>query len=327
MVFARGESIYNGVEDVETGGVGLGVANMGNKAAVGVRFKLRFEHGETDLTFISAHLAPHEFALQRRNEDWKNIVRRLVFSSSATNTRVISSTAGEERPLLSLNPHDSTIYKPTSHLFVAGDLNYRTSLISPSPTDHIDSFPQPNHDQSSPRSFSRFFENDQLSQERAAGRTCHDLIEPAVTFPPTYKYDTETTSADPDDERLPWAKHRWPSWCDRILYREMPASKAKLQALKYVSLGISRTSDHRPVALEVRVPLDQTNMAVSEDHEFEAAPYNIDVDWKTKRERARVLELVAGYTSYYTTTTDGIVLVVGVLAAIAAAYFGLKVLL
>lgn len=338
MVFAKDPSA---IQDLETGGVGVGLAEMGNKGAFGVRFTY---HGDgaasTELTFVAAHLAAMEDEVLRRNEDWKNIARSLVFSSSTNERGNVTPSSGEERPLLSISPQDATIYKSTSHLFVAGDLNYRTSSISPSPSDHIETFPQPHHDASSPNHFSSLFERDQLGQERAAGRTLHGLIEAPVTFPPTYKYDSKEPFLTPDEDlsKWPWAKHRWPSWCDRILYLDMPSwmksqkPDARIIAHKYTALPLQPTSDHRAVTMEFTVPLipipkpDEEEEAASEDPRVHP-PFDIDIDWKSRRYRARLLELLAGFTTYFITTGEGYGVIIATIIGVVGGYFIIKALL
>jgi hypothetical protein len=51
-----------------------------------------------------------------------------------------------------------------------------------------------------------------LNVERAAGRTFVGFLEPAIAFPPTYKYDPGTDNYDSSE------KMRTPAWCDRVLY-------------------------------------------------------------------------------------------------------------
>jgi hypothetical protein len=338
MVFSKDPSA---IQDLETGGVGVGMADMGNKGAIGVRFTY---HGggaaSTELTFVAAHLAAMEEELLRRNEDWKNIVRGLVFSSSTKEPGNVSSSSSEDRPLLSISPHDASIYKSTSNLFVAGDLNYRTSTMSPSPSDHIETFPQPHHDETSPNHFSSFFERDQLSQERAAGRTLHGLIEAPVTFPPTYKYDSKEPFLTPDKDitKWHWAKHRWPSWCDRILYLDTPSwmksqrPEAKIDAHKYTALPLQPTTDHRAVVMEFTVPLipipkpDEEEEAGSKDPRVNP-PFDIDINWKSRRERARVLELIVGFMAYFTTTAEGSGVVIATIVGVVGGYFAIKSLL
>ena len=336
MVFARDPSAIN---NVETAGVGVGMAEMGNKGAIAVRVTYGKGDASTELTFVAAHLAAMEDEVLRRNEDFKNIVRRLVFSSSTKKPGTTSSA--EERPLLSISPQNASIYKPTSHLFVAGDLNYRTSIMSPSPSDHIDTFPQPHHDSSSPNHFSSLFERDQLSQERAAGRTLHGLVEAPVTFPPTYKYDSKEPYLTPDEDlsKWHWAKHRWPSWCDRILYLDMPSwmqrkqPDAKLIAKNYSALPLQPTTDHRAVTMQFLVPLIPIPKPEEEDEEAASGdprvnpPFDIDINWKIRRDRARTLELVVGFAAYFATTREGNAIVIATLVGTVGAYYAISALL
>jgi hypothetical protein len=335
MVFAKDPT---SIQDIETAGVGVGALEMGNKGAVGARFTYQGNGTSTELTFVAAHLAAMENELKRRNEDWKNIVRGLVFSSTASGRKgSVTSLNGEERPLLSISPRDASIYKPTSHLFLAGDLNYRTSTMSPSHSDHIETFPQPHHDESSPNHFSSLFQNDQLNQERLAGRTCHGLIEASVTFPPTYKYDpTKPFPTEENPSKWHWVKYRWPSWCDRILYLDIPAwlsrnnPETKITVHKYTALPLFSTSDHRPVVSEFSVPLVPIPTP-SEDEEGNDPrihpPFDLDIDWKAKRDRARIFELVTGYSMYFTTTLEGGSMVISTVVGAIGAYIAIRALL
>lgn len=331
MVFAKDAGV---IQDIETGGVGLGVFDMGNKGAIGVRFSYHGNGTSTELTFVAAHLAAHEPNVQRRNEDWKNIVRGLVFSSSSKDGgKAVASQPGEDQPLLSLSSRDASIYKPTSHLFFGGDLNYRTSTMAPSATDHITSFPQPKLAKSDPKHISAYFELDQLNQERTAGRTLHGLIEAPIDFPPTYKYDPKEFSLLPDGEleRWHWATHRWPSWCDRILYLPFPTwavpasfkTPPKITTQKYSALPLFPTSDHRPVALELSVPLLPIPPPENEEGEDPrlSPPYEIDINWKSRRERARMAELVVGFTMFFTTTADGAAVLTAMVIGAVGVYF------
>lgn len=327
MIFVRDPSA---VRDLETGGVGVGIAEMGNKGAVGARFTYHRADAYTELAFVAAHLAAMEGAVLRRNEDWKNIVRRLVFASSAKDGGV--AMAGEDRPLLSISAHDASIYKSTSHLFLAGDLNYRTSSTKPSAADYSNSFPQPGH-----ASLTPFFERDQLTRERIAGRTCHGFVEAPISFPPTYKYLPKGPFLTPDAElsEWHWATHRWPSWCDRILYLDIPpwlksqASDAVITVHKYTALPLLSSSDHRPVALDLSLPLIPIPEPDEEETDDPRAkpPFNVDVNWKSRRDRARVLELISGSSLYLTTTAEGGGLMLAMVVGAVGAYLVVKALL
>ncbi|KAJ8069486.1 hypothetical protein OCU04_003139 [Sclerotinia nivalis] len=332
MIFAKDQTL---IQDLEAGEVGVGAWSMGNKGAIGVRFTYGNGNTSTELTFVAAHLAAMEDGLQRRNQDWKNIVRGMVFSSTTSNYATTLPRGDEDRPLLSISPQDGSIYKSTSHLFFGGDLNYRTSLISPAANDYVNIFPQPNDSTSSSNHYSALFKNDQLNRERLAGRTCHGLIEAPVSFPPTYKYDSEGPfmTADGELNRWPWAKHRWPSWCDRILYLDMPSwvqksnPQAKIIPNKYTALPLLPTSDHRAVALDVTIPLlpiPEPEAGEGGDDPRAHMPFDIDIDWKKKRERARMLEIVVGFTLYFTGTKEGASLFIAMVVGVVGAIYVLK---
>lgn len=314
IVFAKNSSA---ISDVETAGIGTGLWGIGNKGAVGVRLR----YHSTTFTFVALHLAASEHNLRKRNENWESIVRGLVFPSPATNK------TGEEVPLLFNTSKDISMYKSTSHLFVAGDLNYRTSLHTPTKQDFLHAFPRPNKSLEHKNHFSTLFKLDQLNEQRIAGKTCHGLIEAKINFPPTYKYRiTKKTVETIDDqaEEWHWAAERWPSWCDRILYMNLPVwlknqhPTAQINPLKYDALPLLPNSDHRPVALEIEIPL----LEIPEPGYDEASndprvtpPFEINPSSKTRRMRVRRLEIFVGCILWLTSSWEG-GLSLGVLACI-----------
>ncbi|KAK6594960.1 Inositol-1,4,5-trisphosphate 5-phosphatase 1-like protein 1 [Botrytis cinerea] len=165
MIFAKDPTL---IQDLEASEIGVGAWSMGNKGAVGIRFTYGSGNTSTELTFVAAHLAAMEEELQRRNQDWKDIVRGLVFSSTTSNYSTTLPRGDEDRPLLSISPQDGSIFKATSHLFFGGDLNYRTSLLSPAPNDHIDTFPQPGDSTSSSNHYATLFKK-RSAQPRKIG--------------------------------------------------------------------------------------------------------------------------------------------------------------
>ncbi|KAL8699311.1 MAG: hypothetical protein Q9224_001472, partial [Gallowayella concinna] len=266
MAFVLEEHREN-IQWIRAGGVGVGVQEMGNKGAVGLRLGYTIFNGDAlELTFVAAHLAPMEEALQRRNEDWANIVRGLVFTPTTTKDTTNPTTQIEEtEPLLPNHPDHTNqqphgLYTPASHLLLAGDLNYRTSNTRPRGTTTHLTFPNPTHQDLTP-----FLQTDQLTRELTANRTCHGLSEAPITFPPTYKYSkkAQRRAAASEDETTTWewAKHRWPSWCDRILYLDLPEwmkqekPNVEIKVKKYTALPLMPTSDHRPVIAVMRIPL------------------------------------------------------------------------
>lgn len=295
MIFAKDPTR---ISALETAGVGVGVQEMGNKGAVGIRLV----HAETQLTFVAAHLAPMEDGLLRRNEDWKNIVKCMVFMGD---TKAIRDEQEEDVPLLQgfKNGDRSShgIYSPRSHLFVAGDLNYRVSEARPTNTD-FEKFPQPTDDLESPNHFSNLLQSDQLRQQLQRGETLHDLSEADITFPPTYKL-----LAQDDPSQWNWARHRWPSWCDRILYLEPPAwMQQKITVDEYSALPQQDTSDHRPVVLSLSVPSSPIPEPANNLDDIRLRPpFAIEPDWKSRRAMARKKEIAVGLAAYLSLTWEG----------------------
>ncbi|KAJ8115229.1 hypothetical protein OPT61_g3072 [Boeremia exigua] len=275
MIFAK-PSFTQRIQWIQSAGAGVGFSNMGNKGAVAMRIGIACPASVSDetlnLSFAAAHLAPAEKKVEARNKDWENLVRNLVFKNH--DDSIFSSS--EERPLLSSSraPSEETgLFAAGSHVFFFGDLNYRTNDSSPDEKAH-ELYPSMKAVESSPNHYSHLLSRDQLTREKEANRTLHGLEELPITFPPTYKYSTSRRS----DEEWQWAKHRFPSWCDRILY--LPSHTSKLDPQIYTALPVQPTSDHRPVALSVRVedaPIPGHSSRVE-------APFSINPAWKSRQD-------------------------------------------
>lgn len=237
--------------------------------------------------------------------------------------------------------HDASIFKPGSHFFVAGDLNYRVSTKSP-PT----LAPFPTLDNYLP-----FFDNDQLTEERRENRTLHGLSEADVKFPPTYKIKhlspnkfaeavnkDEIQAGGEDVVPWKWAPHRWPGWCDRILYLDIPTwvkrrhgdkAAPEIVVHKYNSMPTMLSSDHQPVFLRVSVPLltpeelspgieDREVTQGTDDSEGGEGstegmdprvhlPIPIDLAAWERRASARKKELTTGMMTLFFSTREGAV--------------------
>ena len=319
MVFVR-KDLLSRVSTLRTAGVGVGVQEMGNKGAVGVRLDFQ-THEDADevmqLTFVAAHLAAMEDGLKERNENWRSIVQGLAFVSDDSNKPYGRDEQEEDVPLLQGMPGGSSqtsgIYTPESYLFLSGDLNYRTSETKPTPDD-VRRFPQPTTSTEDPKHFSHLFARDQLTQQLQANESLHGLIEAPMTFPPTYKYanDPSVPLQDDDVQEWKWAHHRWPSWCDRILYLDLPpwmspnSAMSQIEVHNYKALPLFPTSDHRPVALSLTIPL----LAIpapdgARDDIRMQPPFSIDPQWKSRRDFARKKEIVVGILAYLSLTWEG----------------------
>jgi hypothetical protein len=355
MVFARAD-IADRISWIDTAHVGVGVQETGNKGAVGARLGYIVEGRSSqtvDLTFVAAHLAPMEDGLARRNLDWQSIVERLVFSHGQTSPRTIgdsSQTRDESTSLLNERGHtpshvQQNLFAPNSYLFLAGDLNYRTSDISPLKEDLI-RFPKRNADPDSPSHYSHLLQEDQLIREMRAGRTFHGLSEAPIKFPPTYKFSDAAQQAarqalenGDSDTEWKWSSHRWPSWCDRILYLDDAAASRgdgegaahrTVKPVVYDALPLFPHSDHRPVALAASVPLSHAaadHMAGDANDVSKTgvvAPFAIDPTWRSRRDTARRKEIVVGVLAYLGLTWEGNGMVLASVVGLVGAWVVLR---
>jgi len=234
-----------------------------------------------------------------------------------------------------------SIFKPTSHLFLAGDLNYRISSTTPPARSPFPSFYHPPSD---PLHWSHFLPRDQLTAEREAGRTMNGLSEAPITFGPSYKYDVLPEAEAENAENFAqvkaegevpwrWAPHRWPSWCDRALYLDIAPwvkrrkPEAAIEVRAYDIMPLMRSSDHRPVFLRATVPiLGPEEMAppppppaaeggeggLREEDMADpriALPVPIDPHAWERRAAARRREVVAGWSMFVWATREGAALI------------------
>lgn len=341
MVFVRSDLADN-ISWTDTAEVGVGLQEIGNKGAVGARLGYAYDNQETmELTFVAAHIAPMEYACERRNQDWRSIVERLVFTRSGDNGDEGEEQEEDTAHLLQRDRRnvESGMFSPRSHLFFAGDLNYRTSDVPPKPEDHA-RYPHPQANPNDASQYSKLFQSDQLTRELRAKRTLHGLTEASITFPPTYKYSDEAQKAALSGEQAQegagdvwqWATRRWPSWCDRILYLEYPSwmtattkngAKSAIQVQGYNALPLFPTSDHRAVALAVTVPLRPITSPPSQISGIDDArlhpPFPIDPSWRARRQNARLKEVFVGGLAYLAMTWEGNTILFGIVAGV---FFG-----
>ena len=350
------------VNSIGSGSVGLGWLEMGNKGAVGVKLSwIASSSKSVDLTFVAAHLAPHEQGLERRNQDWMHIVQRLVFQSVWSSNpqfeaseeddnrqNLASATAqDEDQPLLKQDAtlklsrkdetkHTSTVYQPASYTFVAGDLNYRTSDNSPR-SDDYGKYPKFSN---SSDTIKNLLDNDQLNAQRKHGNTLHGFQEAPIDFPPTYKYTSKSQKEAAEKEKdkvlakpvddspvsLGYALHRWPSYCDRILYLQPDGRQAPVKNNFYRSLPLMSTSDHQPVMASFSIPLETISSIT--DHginEYLAEPpYAVDPLWMERFATARRREFILGLLAYLGTTWEGNSILLAILVGAAGVYFTSK---
>ncbi|KAF5380818.1 hypothetical protein D9615_004086 [Tricholomella constricta] len=236
LVYGRDDTLARTICDIQTQWTGTGPAYMGNKGAVGVRFRVPGNEGgagET-FTFVCAHLTAHKEKLANRIADYRHVVGTLLFPPVA--------------PDESKAP--STIYA-TSHLFFLGDLNFRLEIppLHPLALRKNMDFARALDDEKTREQLKEF---DQLLIQRRRGTVFQGLHEGEFwKFKCSYKYLLGEVDK--------YSPKRAPSWTDRVLYATHTDSpdtldKTNITNILYTSVPGYTTSDHKPIVCMLLLP-------------------------------------------------------------------------
>uniref|UniRef100_A0A0E0M4U7 Inositol polyphosphate-related phosphatase domain-containing protein n=1 Tax=Oryza punctata TaxID=4537 RepID=A0A0E0M4U7_ORYPU len=215
------------VNNLEVASVGVGLLGyMGNKGSISISMSLF----QTRMCFVCSHLASgHKRGdQQKRNSDVDEILQRTRFSSLFA--------AGQPQKIPS---HDQ--------IFWFGDLNYRIDMPDAEIRDLV-----------AMKRWDDLLKSDQLTKELTSGNTFAGWKEGLINFPPTYKYETNS-SRYVGEKPNEVGNKRSPAWCDRILW----LGKG-IKQLSYWSSGLN-LSDHRPVSSTFIVEVEGADPAVQED--------------------------------------------------------------
>lgn len=152
------EELMPFIQEVQTGEAAVGIMGMvGNKGGVAVRFMIY----DTSICLLNSHLNAHQDNVLRRNQDYQDISKRIVFLSN------------DKTKYLSIFDHD--------YLFWIGDLNYRIDLPDADVRARLEK-----------GDYKSLFQNDQLKVQMNAGAAFDCFLEEPIQFAPTYKYDLAT---------------------------------------------------------------------------------------------------------------------------------------
>ncbi|KNE62423.1 hypothetical protein AMAG_07643 [Allomyces macrogynus ATCC 38327] len=219
------ESVVPHITEVESGYVGCGIMGvLGNKGAVAIRFKVF----DTRICMVNSHLAADQNQAERRDSDFHEICRRLVFK------REDGSSFGA--------PYD----QEETMVFWFGDLNYRLESTYNDVLANIKASRVPH-----------LLQRDQLGHSIRTGRAFAGFQEAPITFHPTYKFDPGTNRYDTSE------KQRTPAWCDRILWRHPTLNVTPVKYRSHMRYG---DSDHKPVSAILTVEaevIDQDKYALA----------------------------------------------------------------
>lgn len=225
VVLAKREHFPN-IGRISEASASCGIMGLvGNKGAVGIRFKIYNDY----VCFVNCHLAAHTNQVLRRNQDFEDLHRRLAFPVSRNNRPKKSSKRHEPftdayweaKRFVGVEHCDSLVW--------LGDFNYRVDMDGQLARIFVQ------HGQ-----VDSVLVNDQLNREKAHGQEyLARYSEARITFAPSYSFDAGTDNYDSSE------KQRVPSWCDRILWRHSGRIAAKV----YECLLDFKSSDHKPVRL------------------------------------------------------------------------------
>eukprot|EP00871_Galdieria_phlegrea_P001202 jgi/Galph1/2082/GphlegSOOS_G760.1 len=222
--------------DVMVTEVGTGIMNRGgNKGGVVARMRIY----DTTICIAACHLTAHDHNVERRHQDFHELMRKAIFMDPDAKSSPYSPYAPDPN-----SPHESNFTTVPDHDFVffLGDLNYRINLTAEEVMSSI-------HQQD----WKYLREFDQLNLARKANAVFQGFEEGVLNFAPTYKHEP---FGDGYEEREEGGLKRTPAWCDRILYRaKVPFTVRQLSYQRHELYS----SDHRPVSALFEAKFKRTN--------------------------------------------------------------------
>jgi len=248
LVYARQE-LKKFVGEVETGAVACGAMGVGgNKGASAVRFGVHRNY----ICVLSSHFKAHQNETQGRNENYRQISRKLTFKSRANRLldEAVEEDVDSQEPYF--EPVVGHALKDADVVLWMGDFNYRLDLPYYNALSLI-----------AENNISELLEFDQCLKQVRTGEIFADMDEAPITFPPTYKFDKGIHDRMAYDSS---EKQRIPSWTDRIFFRGRGNPRqgddsrfTTAESLVYESLPSVVDSDHKPVRSLLRLDLPIVN--------------------------------------------------------------------
>lgn len=265
-----------------------GFMKQGNKGGVAARFVIY----DRSICCVVAHLSADDDKVDRRNEDFKEILRKAVFSPQGSNASVSDGAIVREEPTAALRKNFSSLL--TSDFKVGGHSKRMAAVVSAATNvvadlkeggdskalqdphavkilDHdlvvwlgdlnyrIDEDARVVIKWVKDRNWSALQAADQFNKVRRKAHVTHisDFEEAPITFAPTYKvvkFRNEYACDDVGELK------RTPSYTDRVLWRAKVRRGAShvppsVTSLHYDSADIF-SSDHRPVHALLKVQFE-----------------------------------------------------------------------
>ncbi|NWV14466.1 INP5E phosphatase, partial [Ptilonorhynchus violaceus] len=234
------------------------VSQIKTKGALG----LCFTFFGTSFLFITSHFTSGDSKVNERKLDYNKTIQALTLPKNVPDTNPYRSSS-------------SDVTTRFDEVFWFGDFNFRLNKDR----ETVDSILNQNPD----TDVSKLLVYDQLTSEMSRGSIFKGFQEADIHFRPSYKFDIGKDSYDTT------SKQRTPSYTDRVVFRSR--YKDDIQAVKYSSCPVIRTSDHRPVfalfRVKVRPGRDNIPLAAGQ---FDRELYLIGIRRRITRELQKRLE-------------------------------------
>ncbi|KAG1776529.1 DNase I-like protein [Suillus placidus] len=222
--------------DIRFSAAGAGIMGiMGNKGATAIRMSYtplaqEISPSPTVLTFVNAHLAAFDEMVERRNSDFHDLSRRLVFDQTDELDSNSYANIASETSRRTVGLFESDV------LFWMVHLNYRIDLADGDVRELLASSPGASN-------IPLLLKYDQLKTAIASGKAFAGFSEHAITHMPSYRYASNTS-----EDSLRYDRKRKPAWTDRILH--MSAPSVRVTQHSYCTHPQITMSDHRPVSAD-----------------------------------------------------------------------------
>uniref|UniRef100_A0A8C3K252 Phosphatidylinositol polyphosphate 5-phosphatase type IV n=1 Tax=Calidris pygmaea TaxID=425635 RepID=A0A8C3K252_9CHAR len=228
------------------------VSQIKTKGALGICFTFF----GTSFLFITSHFTSGDSKVNERKLDYNKTIQALTLPKNVPDT----------------NPYRSSSNDVTTRfdeVFWFGDFNFRLNKDR----ETVDSILNQNPE----TDVSKLLAYDQLTSEMSRGSIFKGFQEADINFRPSYKFDIGKDSYDTT------SKQRTPSYTDRVVFRSR--YRDDIQAVKYSSCPVIKTSDHRPVfalfRVKVRPGRDNIPLAAGQ---FDRELYLIGIKRRITRE-------------------------------------------
>ncbi|KAG7449826.1 DNase I-like protein [Guyanagaster necrorhizus] len=218
--------------DVRTSAAGAGIMGvMGNKGGTAIRLAFIppptegiLTQGPTILTFVNSHLAAFDVMVDRRNADYADLGKRLVFGGSDVD--------------------DTTTMWESDAVFWMGDLNYRIDLSD------LDLRAILSEKCWEGNRFEILLPYDQLKTSVHSQKAFDVFTEFPIMHRPTYRFSQGILT-----DSMGYDVNRKPAWTDRILHVFSP-THIRVKQTRYGGHHKITMSDHKPLSADFIVDVD-----------------------------------------------------------------------